>query len=1432
MTSKRLNVPPTLQVPVPNFPLSSPISEEISSPSCSSAEDREDPELERHRPFDFLVKATRQKVERSSKDGNAGKDGENTGAESTSRLSLGGKKKKTTKPVGLNLVTSFASAITSKPAQNPPVEGKTAPFVDLNDLKQLSKAREKERTAQNPSPKEPNPPKQKSKPLWRNASKKRMSRSFLNLDTDSEESVNGPGPFLNPSAENVSNERSDHGFSPSDRNVMIGLMVPHNETSDRSKDYDHAGDQYNTPLTPSIIVTPACEEAPWSIDTSSPEGLRPRVTSSVYSQPTPRLWTDDSDIPPVPAIPEEHHHYLAKGHNADFLDAHFAAMTRKRRSLSAGAVLEHDSPASEQPGSMVDDDDRNPFNRLSVNTEASRPASQGWWNVLLSPLLGRSNTLSSKKSPTSASFRSPLPSPSVVPPSTLGTNRHWWERSKEKETSCFSPDTPDTVATSMWQDGRRSMEQSRSPNAQNMDDAPPMPNRDNAMSMMFPGNRIQGEAAEYYQACAHELFSKRPFFECVNHICSITPEDVVAARMEAHNALNGDRGLVLDGTEAPKADSPIKDADDATMKEGLLIDVDSPVEEAAKEILCTKCSHRRDSTASKDSWASTAVDTVDGDDEKNEKSLPELPKDMEREIHAGPPAQPAEAQPLSREIVETTVQPPVQEPVSIPPAYVPVEPPAPAPEPPPPPPPAPYAPPEPFIREAEPAPPPPPPPAAYYPEPSAPPPAPAPAPYVPPEPLTREIEQPPAPYIPPEPQPYIPPPPPNYQPEPFSEPPPAPVPQPQIIHNYYHYGAPPLSEPPMAPPVEDRSITPGYPANPTNNPFLPPQNQAQPQYQQLQKQPEQDISEWPWAPPVPQPYSQEPAQEADVVKVPEEFREIPNEHSREPPQEADIVKVPVEFQDTPHEPVPDTERSAAHLGLPENHGAPQTSEPISPGFQRAAGGPGSIQLSEVNAPAPVYGQHTRDMPLPMRYDLHPAPGAAVMNPTGEAGPGEAQRQRLEREDAVGKKIGGLWRGRGCFSKAGCFGRPGREGRLRRRWYFGIFIFFLIIIIIAISLATTLTKKRSDSTLVQSQWVNLTNYPPVQTGIMTIAGTENQDDNSACVTIEKLWSCALPKGTQQTQNKPYAADQPTFRIEIQYRNSSSSDSNSTDTGSSNSTTTKRGTWTADPSPPSIADQTFIGNTTDGNSKPYAGEETPFYISVLSPAHLSSTNVFRRSTSNSSSSTNDSSVILAPDENSDGTAAAAKMYPLPSTQPLRLYNRGESSEHYGFYTYFDKSIFTQSRAPLNNSKTDEDPEDDDGGSTEANAKARCTFSQSRFLVQIWTNPSGMGYSLLSAGSTATSTATASTTTSTSTSTSSTATSSSSATDYTRPGSFAYPVTITVDRHGGDADKKKVYCWGIEDDSHYNMTEWKIEVETRNIGGVLINPASDASSAYGGD
>ncbi|KAJ5118013.1 hypothetical protein N7526_011036 [Penicillium atrosanguineum] len=248
-----------------------------------------------------------------------------------------------------------------------------------------------------------------------------------------------------------------------------------------------------------------------------------------------------------------------------------------------------------------------------------------------------------------------------------------------------------------------------------------------------------------------------------------------------------------------------------------------------------------------------------------------------------------------------------------------------------------------------------------------------------------------------------------------------------------------------------------------------------------------------------------------------------------------------------------------------------------------------------------------------------------------------------------------------------------------------------------------------------------------TGIATIAGTETQTAKSTCISPSTLWSCDLPPA-QGSANTPYAADNPSFRVEIRFRNGTYT--NSTDTVTSTSTRKLRrdsGLYTSEPAAPSLADQAFIGNTTDGNSVPYAGEATPFYMTLLSPIHLSTKSLFRRSST--TTSTNLSTIIPAPDEDSDGAAAAAVLYPLPESQPIRLYNRGQSDEHYGFYTYYDKSIFLASRASLNGSLTDTDPSDQSDGVSRSSAKARCTWSQTRFLVQIWTQPGKMGYDLLS-------------------------------------------------------------------------------------------------------
>ena len=845
-----------LQAPIISFPLSSPISEEIESPSCSSAEDRE---MERTRPFDFLVKATRQKVEKSQKEARRSQ------GENSARLSMRGitKKKKGTKPVGLNLVTSFAQ----EPVPTPVEDGMGGPLVDLNDLKQLSKAREKERTTLKIQKKFPVPveiisqrarkenkiQKDKTRAQWNDSSKKR-SRAFQRLEDDSPHA----GPYLSPNTEDLLSDRPDHGLSPSDRNVMIGLMVPHNETSERSREFDSTGDLC-TPLTPSIIVTPAREDAPWSADTPSPETLRPRPASSVYSQPTPRI--PESEIPPVPAIPQEHVLSKRKNTPSEFLNAHFAAMTRKRRSLSASAVLDMDSPESERPRTITDNQDQHLLDRLSVNTEASRPASQGWWNVLLSPLLGRSNTLSSKKSPTTPGFQSSPLSPPPMP-SPQDTNKHWWE--KEKEISCFSPDTPETVATNMWRDGEKSMlEQDLSRDMQKDNDFS-APIRQNAMSMMMGGNRIQGAAAEYYQACAHELFSKSPFFECHNHVCSITPPHVIASLLAAQENATEDRGLGVAGAEVHTNDSQVKDAEVATVAHGLLIDVDVP-EEATKEVGCTTCAQRRGSVSSVDSWPSTTVETVDGDHDHDhghdhEKDLPPIPQTETRELSEGSPAQsmPA-AEALARDIAQHLRE------ISQPAAHAPAPEPEPAPvampEPAPIPTPAPYYPPEPAPAPVA------------MPEPvSAPPP---PAPYVPPAPVAREVEPTPAPYFPPEPapapaQPYMPPPapycPPEPAPPPVAMPEPAPMPPPAP-----HYPPEPLP-PPVAMPEPAPYVAP-VPEPPMPPPASDPPSESQSQFAQYRSQQPQVINNYYYGHPPPEELRQVPI--ADDQAVPPEYSKNP-----------------------------------------------------------------------------------------------------------------------------------------------------------------------------------------------------------------------------------------------------------------------------------------------------------------------------------------------------------------------------------------------------------------------------------------------------------------------------------------------------------------------------------------------------------------------------
>ena len=429
----------------------------------------------------------------------------------------------------------------------------------------------------------------------------------------------------------------------------------------------------------------------------------------------------------------------------------------------------------------------------------------------------------------------------------------------------------------------------------------------------------------------------------------------------------------------------------------------------------------------------------------------------------------------------------------------------------------------------------------------------------------------------------------------------------------------------------------------------------------------------------------------------------------------------------------------------------------------------------------------------------------------------------------------------CFS-----GGKKPISKKKKRMLIALAIGLLLMVIAIMVLAMTLTRKggRGQIVPVETTWLNMTGYPPIPTGISTIVKPKLVSEISGCITPSTMWTCDLPKEEQQSYSTG-AADQPNFRVEILFQNGTND--MAANTSSVNRRSDKRNhrrsygrmvnpvaagssirlrfvqarnalsetLYSPSPSPPNQEDQTFLGNTTDNNTAPFDGEYTPFFMSFLSPTKLPSSLLKRQSSSSTDNTTdpfpNMTNSIPPADTNPNGTAAAAVLLPDPSSQPIRLYNRGQPTEHYGFYTYFSKSIFLKSPAPIEgiSNNTNIVPDDEDGGADEDAASVRCTWAQTRFLVQIWTNK---GFVASSPASDTNSTIFPGNATNLTTS---------SANDFQAPGSFPYPVTVTLDRHGGDVYSKMIYCYAIDDEEKPISSQKKIELEDRSYGGTLVNP-----------
>ncbi|KAI0470129.1 hypothetical protein F4859DRAFT_485721 [Xylaria cf. heliscus] len=498
--------------------------------------------------------------------------------------------------------------------------------------------------------------------------------------------------------------------------------------------------------------------------------------------------------------------------------------------------------------------------------------------------------------------------------------------------------------------------------------------------------------------------------------------------------------------------------------------------------------------------------------------------------------------------------------------------------------------------------------------------------------------------------------------------------------------------------------------------------------------------------------------------------------------------------------------------------------PMTPGLPGTMTSQRGINLADI----PLTPSGVRPVPsavLPDRAAGSYRTGDQFYEARGKANKTERKRRRHEKEDVMARRLGGFWRGRGCVPEEGCFGRTGREGRKRRRMCLGILGGVIAAIILIVILVVVLTKRAMSpatgagagadtgsghhGTHVKPDltFLNLTGFPPMATGVLTVAGPNNSVAVSGCFTDNTpstAWSCALPKEDHDSVS-PYSPTQPEFIFQIQFDNNSQAlwqlaDEAEKPKNDRRSFVTDPG-FEPDPAPPSLEEMRFLGNTTDNiKSDRKEGEPTPFFISLLNaidqtvgPNTLSRRqgNAISGSSGNGTQRFNFSDLLPPPVLNPDGTGAPARLFPLPVQQPVRLFDRDLPTEHYGFYTYFDKKIYM-----VNNQKRDQ--ADVDGGVPIEDANWLVTFAQTRFLVKIWTRM-GNTTQLLNAGD---------------------LTVNHTATPSIQPGSMPYPVTVIEDMHGGDQSKKTDFSYAVLRNGGIDRANATGVVADLSFKGTLVN------------
>ncbi|KAJ4144983.1 hypothetical protein LMH87_003848 [Akanthomyces muscarius] len=516
-------------------------------------------------------------------------------------------------------------------------------------------------------------------------------------------------------------------------------------------------------------------------------------------------------------------------------------------------------------------------------------------------------------------------------------------------------------------------------------------------------------------------------------------------------------------------------------------------------------------------------------------------------------------------------------------------------------------------------------------------------------------------------------------------------------------------------------------------------------------------------------------------------------------------------------------------GHPLHAQFPPSPNPVSPGLAATMTSQGATQMTDLRSTPSRSATPTSHAQLPARPVGTYLPPAHLFDAPGPHNSVERTRRRHEKEDMVARRAGGFWRGRCCIPAGGCYGRTGREGRKKRRICLCICSAIIALLILIIVLAVVLTRPHVKHEM-PSIWVNLTDFPPMPTGVLTVAGGDNTVAKSVCTEPTTLWSCSLPKDDQKSA-APYKPNQPTVIMQIQWDNSTGQSWKVPNGAAPPSVSRRTSGFVAkaralvqarasaefkpDPPAPNFKDMWFMGETTDKIvSDEKAGEPAPFYISILKSMNdtVGNPTLQRRDDhTNRIGNVSLADLLPHPDLASDGAPIPAVMLPNPVQQPVRLYDRGLDTEHYGFYTHFKRTIFLKSVTTHNSTADTNIPLDEDGGCRKSEANFLTTWGETRMLVRIWTrklatNTSSLVHPDSSPGI-------------------------GGVKELRRPGTMPWPVTITLDTHGGDPKKKLVWETPIDDRQHLAVDQSKLLVNNMDVGGTWINPRGTGDAKYGG-